>query len=294
MLFFFLIEIAILIFTISGIKGRTHMVSKVKEHYNNYAVEEWERLNTPYSRIEFNCTMHMIKKYFPSEGKILDIGAGPGRYSLKLAQMGYNVSLLDISDKEWEIAKQNFEQHDCISDGFHCQSALELDNFKDNEFDSVLIMGPMYHLHDINDRLFVLKQIKRILKKGGTGIVAYINTLGVLKSSIYECPDLFQNHTQRLKEYLEGDLKLSHEDAFTSAYFTRPEQALEEVKSSGLSVVSYGGAESFLSGMHLELAKIKTESEEMYEKYLSMAAECCELPQYRDATEHLNIIVRNS
>lgn len=268
------------------------MIEKVTEYYDEFAEVEWERLNNPYSRVEFESTMHLIKKYFPKKGKILDIGSGPGRYSLKLAEMGYQMSLLDISEKELDIAKDKFVLNNYSSDGFHCLSALELDKFKDEEFDAILLLGPMYHLHKKEDRKKVLDSVNRILKSNGVAIIAYINTLGVLKSSVFECPDVFENHTEKLQQYLKGDLSLSHEESFTSAFFTTPQHALEEIQNSKLEILSHAGAESFVSGMHLELRKLKQQSEELYNKYISMAVECCELPQYREATEHLNIVVR--
>ena len=268
------------------------MTKKVTEYYNENAHLEWERLNNPYSKVEFETTIHLVKKYFPKSGKVLDIGSGPGRYSLELAKLGYQMSLLDISENELGIAKEQFEKHDLISDGFHCQSALDLDKFEDEEFDSVLVMGPMYHLHDKNDRNKVLSNVNRILKKDGVAIISYINALGVLKASVFECPDVFENHEEKLSQYLAGDLQLSHDESFTKVFFTLPEDAKEEIERSDLDLISYAGAESFISGMHLEMRRLKDQSEDLYNKFVKMAVECCELPQYRDATEHLNIVAK--
>ena len=82
------------------------MVDKVKEHYDKTAETEWNRLNNPYSRIEYNSTLYLIEKYFPKTGQIIDMGSGPGRYSLELLKRGYQVSLLDLSINELEIAKE--------------------------------------------------------------------------------------------------------------------------------------------------------------------------------------------
>lgn len=80
---------------------------------------------------------------------------------------------------------------------------------------------------------------------------------------------------------MTGDFKLSSEETFTEAYFSTPDMALQEVRASGFQIISYAGAESFLSGMHLEMDKLYHDSEEMYYNYLKMACECCEKPEYR-------------
>jgi hypothetical protein len=54
----------------------------VREYYAKYAVVEWERLvKHPYHRLEFDTTMHFLKKYLPKKGLVLDAGDDPGRYN---------------------------------------------------------------------------------------------------------------------------------------------------------------------------------------------------------------------
>jgi 2-polyprenyl-3-methyl-5-hydroxy-6-metoxy-1,4-benzoquinol methylase len=265
-------------------------MSKVEAYYDENAVRELERLNTHYSRVEFETTNYLIEKHFPKSGKILDIGAGPGRYALPLAEKGYDLTLMDISKQELILAEKRFKDHSLTAEYLHV-SATDLDHIEDESYDGILLLGPMYHLHDLHVRLKVLHDVRRILKDGGTAVIAYINTLGVLKSSVFECPDAFES-IKTLEHYLSGDLKLSHEESFTTAYFTTPELALEEIKASNLNILTYAGAESFLSGMHMEMDKLYHTSKDLYENYLNMACTCCEKPEYRNATEHLTIVVR--
>lgn len=267
------------------------MKNEVTEYYNKTAERELERLNNPYSLVEFESTMFLIKKYFPDKGNILDIGSGPGRYSVELAKLGYEMTLLDLSQVELDIAKEQFKHHSLESNGFHCACALDLDRFEDNQFDSILVLGPMYHIHDKNERIKIQDNVHRILKKNGVAIFAYINTWGTLKSSLYECSDDFYDNNN-FKLMLDGDLKLDSKTAFTKAHFTTPPQALDEMQRSKFEIISYAGTESFISGMNLEIRKVKEKSDELYNNYIKAASRCCEEPQYRDATEHLVIVVK--
>lgn len=261
----------------------------VKNYYNNEAEREWQRLSNPYAQVEYKSTLHLIKKYFPEEGKILDIGSGPGRYSLALLKKGYQVSLLDLSQNELDIAKQKITEAGYTADEYYCKSALELDGFEEESFDGILIMGPMYHLHQKEDRQKVLKEAQRILKPGGKVIIAYINTWGALKASLREFPETFKDIT-KFEDYIKGDLSFSAEESFTETFFTTPPLALEEVEEAGYKVISYGGAESFIAGLSMRLMNLAIYMPEVYENYVCKAVEYCELPQYRDTTEHLNII----
>jgi hypothetical protein len=64
----------------------------VKEYYSGLGIREWRRLmRSPYNRLEFDTTMHFLKKYLPKHGYLLDAGGGPGRYTVELARLGYDV-----------------------------------------------------------------------------------------------------------------------------------------------------------------------------------------------------------
>ena len=270
------------------------MIKEVADYYNAAPEQEWERLNTPYANIEFTTTLFLIDKYFNKSGKILDVGSGPGRYALALAKKGYEVALVDISEKELELAKKHFKDQGLTAQGFHCLCGGDLSLFEDQSFDGVLIMGPMYHIHHQEERMKVLNHCHRILKPGGTALIAYINVFGVMKSSLYECPDAFKDYKSVLNQLLKGKVAYSHEEAFTAAYFTTPEDALSEIKQVPFEILTSAGAESLMSGMHLEVKRLYEENKELYDNYLKIACETCELETFRNATEHFNVIVRKN
>lgn len=267
------------------------MIDEVKEYYDKAAETEWNRLNNPYSAVEFNSTLYLINKYFSETGSILDAGSGPGRYSLELLKKGYKVSLLDISKNELNIAERKISESGLKAENYYCISALELESFKDESYDGILVMGPLYHLHNEEDRLKVLREVYRILKKDGRALISYINTWGCIKAGASEFPQSFMD-IEHFERYIKGDLKFSPEESFTATYFTSPTIALSEVEKAGFNIISYAGAESFLSGMRMQMMNLFTYMPEVYKNYLEKAVEYCELPQYRDATEHLHIIVR--
>lgn len=267
------------------------MVKEVREYYDKIAESEWNRLNNPYTRVEYCSTVYLIEKYFPKTGHIIDIGSGAGRYSLELLKKGYKVSLLDISNNELEIAKRKIEESNLIAEKYYCKSALELDFLQDETFDGALVMGPLYHIHSLEDRQKVLQDTYRILKKNGVALISYINTWGALKASASEFPESFQD-IEHFQKYIEGDLKFSAEESFTVTYFTTPPLALEEIRQSGFKIISYAGAESFLSGLNTQVYNLYKYMPDVYKNYLKVAPKYCELPQYRDATEHLHVIVQ--
>ncbi|MDZ4994765.1 methyltransferase domain-containing protein [Clostridium perfringens] len=266
------------------------MTDIIRDYYNENSKNEWLRLNDPYNRLELFSTMYMIKEYFPNEGKILDIGSGPGRYSIELLKRGYDVTLMDISNKSIDMAKKNIESLGLKADNYICGDALYLDFLDDNSYDGVLLMGPMYHVQSKEDRIRILENCKRVLKPGGVILITYINSLGVLRVGLSDFPQEFKN-IDKIYELFD-EKSFSTEESFTETYFTVPEKAINEVNEVGFDILSRAGAESFLSGQAFYMTKYYLEDKEIYFNLLKVATEKCEDERFRDSTEHLLIVAR--
>ncbi|MBZ9635027.1 class I SAM-dependent methyltransferase [Clostridium sp. FP1] len=261
----------------------------VKGYYDENAQYEWERLDNPYRKIEFLSTLYLINKYFPKEGMLCDIGCGPGRYSIEMLKKGYDVTLFELSSEELKLAKEKIKSEGLKAEEFICDTALNINRLEDKKFNGMLIMGPMYHLYKKEDRLNVLKEAKKKLTDDGVALISYINSIGTLKAGLTEFYETFEE-IENVYNYL-GEQVFDETKSFTEVYFTTPEAALRELEEAGFQIISYGGAESFLSGLHLPLKKVYEENRAVYDNFVKVAVEKCELPQYRDATEHLNIVV---
>ncbi|MBI9045935.1 MAG: hypothetical protein JEZ06_15690 [Anaerolineaceae bacterium] len=69
-----------------------------RKYYASFGEREWSRLKNPDDgAVEFAVTCHVLNKYLPANSRILDIGGGPGRYTIWLAQQGHRVVLADLS-----------------------------------------------------------------------------------------------------------------------------------------------------------------------------------------------------
>ena len=114
-------------------------VDIVKENCDNNANAEWERLEG--FHFEFEIAKHYLKKYL--RGKtVLDIGGGPGRYSVYLAKLGYDVTLVDLSEGNVALAKEKFREHGVNVKAYVCD-ARDLSPLRLGKFDNVRLMGPL-------------------------------------------------------------------------------------------------------------------------------------------------------
>lgn len=266
------------------------MSKAVRDYYNENFEREWKRLDDPYARIEFLSTLYLIKKYFPEAGHIFDVGSGPGRYSIELLKKGYKVSLLELSDKSLMLGKQNINVLGLEAEEYLCADIRTLDDKRENTYDGILLLGPMYHIQCEQERIEVLRKCRKMLKDSGMIIISYLNSWGVIKAGVSDFPEEFEDIDNVYSYFSER--KLSVEEGFTECYFTTPPSALREVEESGFSIESYAGAESFISGLSIPMTGHYLENKKIYLNLLKVAAEKCEEPQYRNAAEHLLVVAR--
>jgi 2-polyprenyl-3-methyl-5-hydroxy-6-metoxy-1,4-benzoquinol methylase len=94
-------------------------VDIVEKFYDENIEMEWNRLNG--FKYEYEITKKMMKKYM-NKGKVLDIGGGPGRYSLYLASLGYDVTLVDLSNKNVDFAIRKSKELGLNINAFQCDA----------------------------------------------------------------------------------------------------------------------------------------------------------------------------
>jgi len=137
------------------------------------AGREHARLITGAGRLEFLRTLNLIKRHAPKPpAHVLDVGGGAGIYSFELAKQGYVVDLVDAIPIHIEQARANLEG--ALIHRMEVGDARSLD-YPNNSFDLVLLLGPLYHLTDLEDRNKALLEAKRVLRPGGTIIAAAIS-----------------------------------------------------------------------------------------------------------------------
>lgn len=147
---------------------------KVKEYYKEF--NENERLRNDNSgKLEYEMTMKNLKKYLPKYATILDLGGAAGSYSFPLSQNDYKMYLADLSEKLIEQAKDKIRKEN-INNIVSCDvvNAIDLSIYKNEQFDVVLLFGPLYHLLDKMERDKCITEIYRVLKKDGLVFASFI------------------------------------------------------------------------------------------------------------------------
>ena len=167
----------------------------LEAYYTQY--DEEGRLLSRHGQVEYITTQKYIHSCLSGEGgeRILEIGAGTGRYSIALAREGYAVTALGLIEHNLSILRSKLDGTESIET--LRGNALDLSRFDAGTFDLTLLLGPMYHLYTDEDRLRALSEAVRVTKPGGHILVSYCMNEPTVVQYVFgggHLPEITENH----------------------------------------------------------------------------------------------------
>lgn len=221
-------------------------MTTVRDYYDNNPQKEWDRLER--SRTEFSVTMRAFNEYFPPPpATVLDIGGGPGRYAITLAKKGYTVTLVDISKNSLEFAQKKAKKDNISLKYIHANGTTAVFS---EDFDIVLLMGPLYHLRTEKKRKKALFNAVNALKVGGLICASFVTRYAPLRwAGKYE-PAWVVDHPCQCEEIIKTGITATGpgEESFIDyAWFAHPAEVNPLMECAGLELVDLIACEGIVS-----------------------------------------------
>jgi predicted acetyltransferase/phospholipid N-methyltransferase len=207
----------------------------VGDFYNRY-IEDDRLERSIHGRLEYTTTMHYIHRFADSSSKVLEVGAGTGRYSIALAKEGMDVSAVELVQSNFELLKKNCEGLDNIK-AFQ-GDATDLSRFADSSFDLTLVLGPMYHLYEKEDVNSAIDEAIRVTKPGGTIMFAFISVFAIMYANYF-----YGTWQEGQAENFTEDYKVRHfkEQLFTGYDVTEFEALFDGKKTKWITTTGVDG-----------------------------------------------------
>lgn len=255
----------------------------VRAFYEADARQEWERLERhPY---EYAINMRMMRRYIRPGDRVLDIGGGPGRYALALAELGCQVTLVDLSEANVEFARQKVQEAGLPLTAMQ-GNALEISRLVDGSFDHVLLMGPLYHLLEREEREQAVRQALSVLRDGGILYAAFISEYANMIYLLRDDPQMVDRQVPMVDAWFETFLhgQPYAGDAFTQAYFEKVSNVLPFFAQFPLKKLHFLSSEGMLQPFQNILAE---QPQEVQKGWLEFAYQLCEREDLLPYGEHL-------
>ena len=212
------------------------LAQEISEHYSS-GYEEG-RLSNDLGQLEFLRTQEILTRYLPPPpAVVLDVGGGPGAYSCWLARLGYETHLIDGMPLHVEQSRRASEsQPDHPIASLAVGDARNLD-IADGFADAVLLLGPLYHLTEREDRIRAIAEAGRVARHGAVIIAVVISrfasTFDGLFRGYMDDPEFVSIAERDLRDgqHRNPNDKRAY---FTTAYFHHPAEILGEMEEAGL------------------------------------------------------------
>ena len=136
-----------------------------------------------HGQLEYYTTMNYIHRYAARQSKILEVGAGTGRYSISLAGEGMDVTAVELVESNLAVLRENSKGMTNIQ-SFQ-GDATDLSRFSDNSFDVTLFFGPMYHLYEADEVNCAIDEAIRVTKPGGVILFAFISVFAIMYANYF-------------------------------------------------------------------------------------------------------------
>ena len=179
--------------------------------------EDGRLQKTRHGQLEYCTTMAYIHRFANARSKVLEVGAGTGRYSIALAREGMDVTAVELVEGNLAILREKSRGIENIRS--YRADATDLGRFAEGSFDVTLVLGPIYHLYQPEEVNRAIDEAIRVTKPGGAILFAFLSVYAIMYAN-----------------YLTGNWAAGQEENFTGDYRVRH---FKEQLFSGYDVVEF-------------------------------------------------------
>ena len=275
-----------------GRRPVNYSASWVTGYFDQLGEGEWNRLvETPVDEVSLAIHTHYLEKHIPAGSRVLEIGAGPGRFTQVLARLGARVLVADISPVQLELNRQHARQlgfAHAVED-WRQIDICDMGQLEWGTFDCVVAYGgPLSYVLDRRDQ--ALQECLRVLRHGGTLLVSVMSLWGsahrALQGVLAVPPETNRSITE------SGDILPGTFEGLTHyMHMFRAGELREWLKASGVSILAMSASGCLSLGWGGLLEEARTD-EEQWRELLRMEIEACAEEGSQNMGTHIIAVAR--
>lgn len=267
----------------------------MRSFYDAYGSREWDRLQSdPAALVNFHIHKHYLDRFVRSGDRVLDIGAGPGRFTIELAKLGATVVVGDLSPAQLALNREKVREagYEEAVVARAQMDIVDLAALGDAAFDAVVCYGgPLSYVFDLADR--AIDELLRVTKPGGYVLVSVMSLAGTMRRFLEPILALAERYSvQRAIDDIArtGNLTVDINDGHPMHLY-RSTGLLALLRRHRCEVVA-ASASNFLSPGHEAALSGAMEDERTWQSILAAEIELCAEPGALDGGTHLLAVAR--
>jgi SAM-dependent methyltransferase len=267
----------------------------MRSFYDTYGEREWERFErSPMDRVNFHVHRHYLQEFIRAGDTVLDVGAGPGRFTIEMARLGARVHVGDLSPAQLELNRQKVSEagYESAVIAREIMDIADLSSLDGEQFDAVVCFGgPLSYVFGRAGG--AIAELLRVTKPGGHLLVSVMSLFGTLRLYFDGVLDLVERYGlgPGLEDVIAtGDLSAEVNDGHPMHLF-RSAELMALLAQPGGEVVAASAA-NFLSPGHRAFLESVMDRPEIWEAVLRAEVEACRQPGALDGGTHLIAVAR--
>ncbi|HDZ08262.1 hypothetical protein LCGC14_0024160 [marine sediment metagenome] len=266
-----------------------YKADEIEAFYSKDAAPEWRRMvKTPEEEVKLQVHNHYLQSYLNPGMDVLEVGAGPGRFTQTLHELGCRILVSDISMVQLAANRENAKNlgfYESVTDWVKAD-VTNLKSFSSDSFNAIVAYGgPLSYVFDQAERS--LLECHRVLRSGGLVIASVMSLWGTLHR-------FFHNISSRdFSELIKTGDVTPETEPYTGHYFHmyRAEELRCVLEATGFEVIGMSASNS-LSSIHIDTLENIRQDPEKWRELIGMEIEACASPGLVESGTHIIVVAR--
>ena len=209
----------------------------VANYYDEYGDREWARFaRSPADEVSLFLHAHHLERFVEPGSRVLEVGAGPGRFTKIMAEMGCRVLVADISQVQLDLHRKHAEElgfEDSVEERLKLD-VCDMTCLSDESFDAVVCYGgPLSYVFD--QAPSALRECVRVCRRGGYVLASVMSLWGPTHRYLDEVLEVPPENNSKITE--TGDLTPENwPGVLHRCHMFRPNEVRQLVNRAGLTV----------------------------------------------------------